>query len=263
MQRDLIMGVLKVTICWLLLMVGATVACADIRFGIAAEPYPPFAWKDATGKWVGWEIDLMKAICEEMQEECRIVEVSWDNIIPALNGHFIDVIWSSMGITLERQRVIDFTDVYYVTPSVMIGTRSGDRDISPAHLKTKIIGVQTGTMHERYLAKYFVSSTVKSYQTQDEVLQDLTAGRVDYVQGDYSALQAFLRTPEGSRCCELKGELPKDVEIFGPGAAGGIRKGDTKLKAKLNAALKAVKKSGLYDKITKAYPDSGILPNRE
>ena len=28
---------------------------ADVRFGIASEPYPPFAWKDATGEWVGWE----------------------------------------------------------------------------------------------------------------------------------------------------------------------------------------------------------------
>jgi ABC-type amino acid transport substrate-binding protein len=40
----------------------AVSAKAEVRFGIAAEPYPPFAWKDATGQWVGWELDLMNAV---------------------------------------------------------------------------------------------------------------------------------------------------------------------------------------------------------
>jgi polar amino acid transport system substrate-binding protein len=252
------MRVLTRAIWGLIFLVSATTAHADVKFGIAAEPYPPFTWKDASDKWVGWEIDLMNGVCEQMHENCQIVEVSWDNIIPALNGHFIDVIWALMGITAERQRVIDFTDVYYDTPSVMIGTKTGDKDISPAHLKDTAIAVQTGTIYERYVAKHFDGSVMKTYQTQDEAFQDLTAGRVEYAPGDFPAMEAFLRTPQGSACCEIKGILPFDAEIFGVGAAGGIRKGDTELKARLNTALKAVRESGLYEKITKAY--YGILP---
>jgi polar amino acid transport system substrate-binding protein len=165
-----------------------------------------------------------------------------------------------MGITAERQRVIDFTDVYYDAPSVMIGAKTGDKDISRARLKDKAIAVQTGTIYERYVAKHFDGSVMKTYQTQDEAFQDLTAGRVEYAPGDFPAIEAFLRTPQGSACCEIKGILPFDTEIFGAGAAGGIRKGDTELKARLNAALKAVRESGLYEKITKAYFDYGILP---
>jgi ABC-type amino acid transport substrate-binding protein len=45
------------------LMSIAADAEADVRFGIASEPYPPFAWKDASGEWVGWEVDLMNAVC--------------------------------------------------------------------------------------------------------------------------------------------------------------------------------------------------------
>jgi len=101
---------------------------------------------------------------------------------------------------------------------------------------------------------------LKIYQTQDEALQDLTAGRVDYALGDSPALLAFLRTPEGTACCELKGVLPFDVDIFGPGAAGGIRKKDDELKEKLNAALRTVRASGLYQKLNKSYPDYGIMP---
>ena len=44
----------------------SSAALADIKFGVAAEPYPPFSSKDASGKWVGWEIDLMDAVCAQM-----------------------------------------------------------------------------------------------------------------------------------------------------------------------------------------------------
>lgn len=195
----------------------------------------------------------MNAVCAEMHERCQIVEVSWDNIIPALNGYF-------MGVNPDRQRVLDFTDVYYATPSVMIGAKTDDKEISAAHLRDKAIAVQTGTMYERYVTKHFADSVVKIYQTQDEALQDLNAGRVDYALGDYPALHAFLRTPEGTACCELKGVLPFDVDIFGAGAAGGIRKMDVELKEKLNAAIRAVRASGLYEKINKSYSNYGIMP---
>jgi len=47
-----------------------------IRMGLAAEPYPPFASPDAAGNWVGWEVDLMKIVCEEMKANCEIVPVA-------------------------------------------------------------------------------------------------------------------------------------------------------------------------------------------
>jgi polar amino acid transport system substrate-binding protein len=80
-----------------------------VRFGVAAEPYPPFESKDASGKWVGFEIDLMDAVCAEMKANCSIVEVAWDGIIPALQANKFDVIWSSMLITEKRKQTIDFT----------------------------------------------------------------------------------------------------------------------------------------------------------
>src|SRR4051794_38834672 len=84
----------------------AAEAKADIKFGVAAEPYPPFTSKDASGKWVGWEVDLMDAVCKQMNEKCELVEVAWDGIIPALTSKQIDVIWSSMSITDKRKQTI-------------------------------------------------------------------------------------------------------------------------------------------------------------
>lgn len=229
---------------------------ADLKFGVAAEPYPPFTSKDASGKWVGWEVDLMDALCAEIKEKCEIAEVAWDGIIPALQSKQFDLIWSSMSITAERKQTIDFSSMYYNTPTVIIGAKTGDLDITPDHLKGKVIGVQVSTIHEKYLQKYYsAGSEIKTYATQDEANNDLAAGRVDYVQADGSALDAFLKTEQGTACCELKGQVADDPEILGEGVGAGIRKEDTALKDKINAGIAALAKAGKFKEITAKYPD--------
>jgi polar amino acid transport system substrate-binding protein len=248
---------LLVTTVAIAMMAWAVPAMADLKFGVAAEPYAPYSSKDASGKWVGWEIDLMDAVCAQMNEKCELVEVAWDGIIPALTSKQIDVIWSSMSITAERKQTIDFSEWYYDTPSVLIGAKNGDKDISPEHLKGKILGVQVSTVHERYAQKYFASagSEIKTYATQDEANNDLAAGRIDYVQADSTALDAFLKTSQGTDCCELKSVVPEDVEIFGPGVGAGIRKEDTAIKEKINAALVELVKQKKFSEITTKYPE--------
>ena len=239
------------------MMAGASSAMADLKFGVAAEPYPPFSSKDASGKWVGWEIDLMNAVCAQMNEKCELVEVAWDGIIPALTSKQIDVIWSSMSINAERKQTIDFTNMYYNTPAVMIGAKTGDMDITPEHLKGKLIGAQVSTIHDKYVQKYYAAAgaEIKNYATQDEANNDLAAGRLDYVQADSSALDAFLKSEQGAACCELKGMVPDDPEILGEGVGGGVRKEDTALKEKLNAAIAELAKAGKFDEITNKYPE--------
>lgn len=234
----------------------AAPAHADLKIGVAAEPYPPFTSKDASGKWVGWEVDLLDAVCAEMKEKCDIVEVAWDGIIPALTSKQIDVIWSSMSITAERKQTINFSNMYYNTPTVIIGAKNGDKDITPDHLKGKVIGAQVSTIHEKYVQKYFgAGSTIKTYSTQDEANNDLAAGRLDYVQADGSALDAFLKTEQGAACCELKAAVPDDKEILGEGVGAGLRKEDTALADKFNAAIAALAKAKKFDEITAKYPD--------
>jgi len=249
------------------MMAGAsTSAIADIKFGVAAEPYAPYSSKDASGKWVGWEIDLMNTLCAQMNEKCELVEVAWDGIIPALTSKQIDVIWSSMSITDERKKTIDFSDMYYNTPSNLIGQKTGDTDIAPEHLKGKVVGVQVSTTHERYAQKYFApaGAEVKTYSTQDEANNDLAAGRLDYVQADSTALDAFLKTDQGKQCCELKGTVPDDVSVLGFGVGAGVRKEDTALKDKINAAIAELAKQKKFTEITKNYPElQGIIATPE
>jgi len=229
-----------------------------VKAGIAAEPYPPFASPDASGKWTGWEVEITEAICKAAKLDCEITPVAWDGIIPALTSRKIDAIFASMSITAERMQTIDFSDKYYNTPAAVMGPKADKFTATPEGLKGKIIGVQVATIHENYAKKYFTAAQIKSYQTQDEANQDLVAGRVDAVQADLLALKVFLESPDGKACCDLKGEVKQDVEVLGPGAGVGLRKGDDAMKAKFNAAIKQIRADGTYDKISKKYFDFDI-----
>jgi len=234
-------------------------AAEEVRVGVAAEPYPPFTSPDASGNWVGWEIEFMNAICAEAQLDCVVTPVSWDGIIPALTSEKIDMIIGSMSITEERLKTIDFSDKYYNTPTGVIGPKGMEFDATPEGLSGKILGVQVATIHAAYAEKYFGPTVdeIKLYQTQDEANQDLAAGRVDAVQADAIALDAFLTSDAGA-CCEYKGTVADDPAILGAGVGVGLRKGETKLKDKINAAIKTIRENGTYDAFSKEYFDFDI-----
>jgi polar amino acid transport system substrate-binding protein len=254
MRKHLIASVIATA---MFALCGAGAGAADvIKFGVAAEPYPPFDSKDASGKWVGFEIELMDAVCAEIKTKCELVEVAWDGIIPALQEKKIDVIWSSMSITDERRKVIDFTDKYYNTPSVVIGAKGQNIEITPAGLTGKIIGTETATTHANYAQKYYTGANIKLYDTFDNANADLVAGRVDVVIGDLVVLEPFLKSDQG-KGLEIKAQLPDDP-LLGDGIGGGVRKSDSALRNKLNAAIKSVRQSGKYNEIAKKYFDFDI-----
>lgn len=231
---------------------------APLRFGVAAEPYPPFTTQEASGKWVGFEVDLMNAVCAAEKLQCEMVGTAWDGIIPALNAKKIDVIWSSMSITNERKQVIGFTNKYYSTPTEVIGPKGEKYKITTSDfsgLKGKTVGVQTSTIHANMVQKHFGNVTLKTYDTQDNANADLAAGRLDAVVADSVALDDFLKSDQGKDCCETKLLIPSDYdrEITGEGVGGGLRKSDTALRDKLNDGIKKVRADGTYDKIAKKY----------
>jgi polar amino acid transport system substrate-binding protein len=229
-----------------------------VKIGLAAEPYPPFAEKSASGEWGGWEVEIGDAICQAMGEECEWVEVSWDGIIPALLAKKIDVIMASMSITEERLRTIDFSDKYYNPPAVIVVNKGSEIDGSPESVQGKIVGVQVSTTHENYVTKHYegVADNIKTYSTFDEHNQDMVAGRVDAIVADSLALQPFLNSGAGE-CCEVGGNLI-DEAVFGPGVGGGLRKEDTELKQRFNDAIDKIRSDGTYDEISGKYFDFDI-----
>ncbi len=238
-------------------LVSGTADANEVKIGIAAEPYPPFASADSSGNWVGWEIDIINAVCAAAELDCVITPVAWDGIIPSLIGHRIDAIMASMSITEERLKTIDFSDPYYNTPAVIVADKSMEIEPTPESLAGKIIGVQASTVHQAYAQKYFTDSELRIYQTQDEANQDLVAGRIDAIQADSIAMADFVASDAGS-CCEIKGSVADDPAILGRGVGAGVRKGDDELREALNKGIAAILADGTHERITAKYFTTSI-----
>ncbi len=221
--------------------------------------YPPFNNLTADGKLEGFDIDITNALCAEMKAECEIVTQDWDGIIPALQAGKFDAIIASMSITDERKEKVDFTKKYYNTPpAIAVPKDSTIADISPEALKGKSIGVQASTIHFNFAEAKYGESDIKGFPSAQEYQLDIANGRVDAVMDDVMVLKGFIATPEGTACCKILGTIEPDAKIHGEGAGIAVRKGETDLVNKLNAAIEAIRANGKYDEIAKKYFDFDV-----
>lgn len=228
---------------------------APATLKVAIDPtYEPFTFKTADGKPTGFDVDIAEALCEEIKTKCEFVEQVWDSMIPGLQAKKYDVIISSMSITDERMQQVDFTDKYYNTPSRIVLKKSV-KFTDPASIKGKKIGVLKGSTQEKYAMAELKPAgvTVTPYEAQDQVYLDIKAGRLDGTVADYLEVTGgFLSKPEGANY-QLVGPDLKQPQYFGYGAGIALRKGEDKLKADLNAAIKAIRANGKYKTLNDKY----------
>ncbi|MFO1262829.1 MAG: transporter substrate-binding domain-containing protein [Rhodoferax sp.] len=222
---------------------------------VAIDPtYEPFTFKTPDGKPTGFDVEIAQALCEQIKRKCVFVEQVWDSMIAGLMARKYDVIISSMSVTEERQKQIDFTDKYYNTPSRVVLRKAFKYD-GPASVKGKKIGVLKASTQEKYAMGELkpAGAEVVSYEAQDQVYLDIKAGRLDGTVADHVEVTGgFLSKPEG-KDFELKGEELYIPKYFGIGAGIGLRKGQDALKGELNAAIKAIRANGTYKKINDKY----------
>ncbi|MDQ7247248.1 transporter substrate-binding domain-containing protein [Dongia sedimenti] len=233
------------------------------KVGMDQTDYPPFATKDTSGKWTGWEVDMAMAVCEAAKIKCELFPTAWDGIIPALQEGKIDFIFASMTINDDRKQQVNFTHFYYDSVTIIVGQKSDTTKIdfdNPDSVKGKVFGAQNATIHSKFLqSRFSKTAEIKTYDGLDTALADLAAGRVDYVQEGRSTIAPFLATDAG-KDFEEKAEVPKGDPIMGEGVGAAVRKDDKDTLDKLNAAIKQVATDGTYDKITAKYPElNGML----
>lgn len=229
-----------------------------VRIGTEGA-YPPFNFVDQNGNLKGFDIDIARALCEEMGVECEFVIQDWDGIIPGLLAKKYDAIIASMSITEERKQKVDFTNKYYQTPARFVAEKGADIEVSMEGLKGKTVGVQRATIHENFLRDRFGDAVdIKSYATQDEANMDLASGRVDLVIADATVLLGgFLETEAGENY-EFIGPGFTDEEWFGEGIGIALRKEDDDLRKMLNDAIQAIREKGVYQEINAEYFDFDV-----
>lgn len=219
---------------------------------IATEgAYAPFNYVDASGQLAGFDIEIGRTLCAQMQVECAFQAVAWDGLIPGLLENRYDVILASMLITPERRAQVAFTQPYYRTPSRFAAHKDFKiADVSPKAMADMTLGAQRGTVQAAYLAAHY--QDFRLYDTVDEALLDLAAKRVIAVLGEQVHFHGWLASDAGA-CCELVGPELRDPAAFGEGTGIAVRLQDQELLAKLDAALLAIKADGRYGAINARY----------
>jgi arginine/ornithine transport system substrate-binding protein len=225
---------------------------SKLRVGVEGA-YPPFSTVGPDGKLQGFDIDIANALCTEMKSRCTLVQQEFDGLIPSLQSRKVDMVVASMSITPERLKVVGFTDKYYNSANKLIAKTGSPIDGTPARFKGTRIGVQRTTINDRYVTAKFTEATIVRYASQDEVYLDLAAGRIDATMVDGIAGDiGFLKTPAG-KGFGFVGPDYRDPEYFGSGAGIALRQGDTDLRDRLNAAIKAIRANGTYQKLAAKY----------
>ncbi|WP_182084852.1 ABC transporter substrate-binding protein [Aureimonas sp. ME7] len=224
----------------------------EVRIGTEGA-YAPFNYTDASGKLLGFDIDIANALCDQMKVKCTFVTSDWDGIIPALQNDRFDAIIASMSITPERSEQVLFTNKYYNSPgAVAVPKDSTIADTSAASLAGKAVGAQGSTTHAQAVQTFFPEADVRIYPTAEEYKLDIENGRLDAVSDDVVVLTEWLESPAGA-CCKLLGTLPVDEKIYGPGAGIALRKGNDKLKAMFDEAIVAIRANGVYKSVNDKY----------
>ena len=278
------------------LCAAALVASLSLVTGASAQPkdwanikiategaYKPWNFTDASGKLIGFEVDLAEDLCKRMKAKCEIVAQAFDGVIPALNAGKFDAIMAGMNITDKRKEAIAFTTPYGRTPSTFAvlksnalaklpddgkvyslmpdGLAAAEKSINQIKplLKGKVIGVQTSTAQANFLEKYFKDVIeIRQYKTTEQHDLDLAAGRVDGVFASISYLKGVVEAPEN-----------KQMMLAGPrygggalgfGVAVGLRKTDPELQAKFDAAVAAAVADGTVKTLSMKWFGFDITP---
>ncbi len=250
-----------------LLIIG-NVNADKIKIGTEGA-YPPWNSKDASGKLIGFEVELAYTLCRYIGQQCEIVEQDWDGMIPALIMRKFDAIMAGMSITAERQKAISFSQGYadeVASLAVMKGSDLEGMDTPEGinltlggsgvkkTLKTltgalagKTVCTQTATIHQNFLESGDVGKiNLRTYKTQDEVNLDLASGRCDVA---LAAAVAFTDYAEKSGKPVVLVGPTFSGGAFGNGVGVGIRKDDTKLLKAFNKAIEQARKNGDISRI--------------
>lgn len=231
---------------------------ARVRVGVEGN-YPPFSKMGTDGKLGGFDIDIAMALCAQMKAECALVQQEWQGMVPALAAKKFDMIVASMTITDERRKVVDFSDPYYSVPSRFVAKAGRFKDHGPAALKGRRIITLRNSPRAQYVAEHYKDSEVLLVNSETDVYMELVAGRGDIGFGSSVVSdEALLKRAEGKGFEQVGAAINLDG---GSGVGIAFRKGDDALRAKVNAALKAIRADGSYRRLASRYFDFDVSPN--
>lgn len=251
----------------MLALCSMTAQARDIKVGADCTS-PPFNYRDASGEFKGFEIDIAREIGKRINANPQFVCLEFGGLIPALLSKKIDMITSNLSITEPRKKSIDFSVPYRVSTARFVGRKNAglhptkaDNTPNASVLKGKVVGVQRATTNDNYLASEFAGVEISRYDTAENMLLDLVAGRIDLALVSPMKVRTdFLEKPEGKNFEFVSGEI-EAPKYLGDGVAVGLPKGSTALRDEINAALKGMFADGTFKAINQKYWTFSVMPS--
>lgn len=244
--------------------------------------YKPWAFTDASGTFLGFEVDLANDLCARMKVKCELTSQAWDSIIPSLEAGKFDAIIAGMAITPKRLEVIDFSIPYADSPRVLLTLKSspyaklaltediydiengGDEakaqiELLRTELKGATLGVLTATANVRFIETYLADAVeVRQYKTAEQYVLDLAAGRIDVAIDNLAYLGGVLAGPDGGDMVLVGPKLTGGM--FGVGRGVGLRKTDPELKALFDKAIAEAKADGTIATVSDRWFGVNVAP---
>jgi polar amino acid transport system substrate-binding protein len=211
-----------------------------LRF-LTSDDYPPFAFVDSDGALAGFNVDVARAICEQLQASCTIQPRRWDNLLDALEAREGDALIASLKPAAASGRAI-FTEPYYFTPARFVAAVGGQPlDPQPETLADKKIGVEAGGAHEAFLHRFFPRAVVVPFDARDKMMRAVMEKQVDVAFGDAISLSVWMNETAG--CAFIGGDWLEPA-FFGEGVGVAVRPDDQENRRRLNWALQKLDESG-------------------
>jgi polar amino acid transport system substrate-binding protein len=217
-----------------------------IRF-LTETDYPPFNFTGPDGNPAGFNVDLARALCDEIKVSCTIQMRRFETLIDALSSNRGDAIIASLAVTPQLRAKVDFTDPYYRAPARFVSRKdSVMAEVRPEYLEGKKVGVIAGSAHEAYLKAMFTDAELHPYPNDEALRTALRRGEVDFIFGDAISLAFWINGTDSGDCCAFSGGPFVESRYFGEGVGIAVRKGNDLLRQALNWAMFRVWEKGRY-----------------
>lgn len=217
-----------------------------LRWGADAEGGAPYVYPDPQKpeRLIGFEAELAEALAGRLGVKAEMVQNQWDQLIPALERGNFDIILNGLELTGDNQQHIAMSLPYFVYAQQIVVRRSTDGLRRVEDLKSKAVGVLSGSVAQGLLEK-LGGVDLRIYPGNVESLRDLEAGRIEAVVMD-SPVAMYYAQPDPA--VKFAGEP------FAQGYYGvGVRKGDASLLAAVNQAIQDLAKDRTLEKIYRKY----------
>lgn len=155
-----------------------------LTLGTSAN-YPPYEFhKNIDGKdtIIGFDIEIAKEIAKELGVKLEITDMKFESLVASLQTGTVDMVIAGMNPTDERQKSVDFSNIYYTAEhGIIILNKDKDKYINKDSLKGKTIGAQKGTIQETLAKEQISEVKFKGLNTVSDLIMDMRVGNVDAV----------------------------------------------------------------------------------